>query len=113
MGRSELSLIQGTLDLLVLEALARQPMHGYGVASWVRGVTGGELVIEDGALYTALHRMERHGWLESTWGHSENNRRAKYYSLTARGRRRLAVEQEQWERYAAAVRKVLKAKEAG
>ena len=102
-----LNLLQGTLDLLVLKALESEPRHGYGVAQWVREVTGGTIAIEDGALYTSLHRMERRDWLESRWGVSANNRRAKYYGLTAKGRRRLAAESEEWMAYAAAVAKVL------
>ena len=107
MGRDDLNLIQGTLDLLVLEALAGEPRHGYGVARWVRERTDGVLAVEDGALYTALHRMARRGWLRAEWGVSENNRRAKYYALTAKGRRRLEAERSTWTRYADAVFKVI------
>jgi PadR family transcriptional regulator len=113
MARSNLNLLQGTLDLLVLEALNGQPNHGYGVARWVREVTTGTLAIEEGALYTSLHRMERRGWIESEWGVTENNRKAKFYSLTAAGRRQLAAEAKTWARYAEAVFKVLRAREAG
>lgn len=112
MGRSNLNLLQGTLDLLVLEALAAEPKHGYGVARWVRETTGGTLAIEEGALYTSLHRMERRKWIVSEWGVSENNRKAKYYSLTATGRRQLAAEAKTWTRYAEAVFKVLQARGA-
>ncbi len=108
MGHDSLNLIQGTLDLLVLEALDREPSHGYGIARWVRERTDGALAIEDGALYTALHRMEKRGWLRSAWGVSENNRRAKYYSLTARGRTRLKEERVAWAQYADAVFKVIR-----
>jgi transcriptional regulator len=107
MGRDDLNLIQGTLDLLVLEALTLEPRHGYGVARWVRERTDGVLAVEDGALYTALHRMKKRGWLRSEWGLSENNRRAKYYALTARGRQRLEAERSAWTRYAEAVFKVI------
>lgn len=107
MGKDDLDLIQGTLDLLVLEALATEPRHGYGVARWVHDRTDGVLAVEDGALYTALHRMEKRGWLRSEWGVSENNRRAKYYALTARGRKRREVERSAWARYAEAVFKVV------
>jgi PadR family transcriptional regulator len=112
MARPGLNLLQGTLDLLVLEALNGQPNHGYGVARWVREVTAGTLAIEEGALYTSLHRMERRGWIESEWGVTENNRKAKFYSLTAAGRRQLAAEARTWARYAEAVFKVLRAREA-
>lgn len=109
-SQSGMSLLQGTLDLLVLKGLEAAPRHGYAVAAWVREVTGGVLAIEDGALYTSLHRMERRGWLESTWGLSENNRRAKYYSLTRSGRRQLGAESATWTKYAEAVFKVLESK---
>jgi transcriptional regulator len=88
------------------------PLHGYGVARWVRETTDDTLVVEEGALYTSLHRMERRGWLESEWGVSENNRRAKYYSLTRPGRRRLDEELSLWVRYAEAVFKVVQARGA-
>jgi transcriptional regulator len=110
---SDLNLVQGTLDLLVLKALAGSARHGYGVAAWVRAVTEGALEIEEGALYTSLHRMERRGWIRSEWGVSENNRRAKYYGLTARGRKQLESESKTWTRYADAVQKVMRASEAG
>jgi transcriptional regulator len=108
-----MNLLQGTLDLLVLKALAGgDALHGYGVVRWVREATDGALEIEEGALYTSLHRMERRGWIESEWGVSENNRRAKYYVLTVAGRRQLGAEAKTWSQYAAAVQKVLKASEA-
>jgi PadR family transcriptional regulator PadR len=103
----QLSLLQGTLDVLVLKAVAGGPRHGYAVAEWIRGRTDGTLEIEDGALYTALHRMHKRGWLDAEWGVSENNRRAKYYSLTAAGRAELARASGDWARYAEAVFKVL------
>lgn len=107
MSPKQMSLLQGTLDVLVLQALATEPRHGYAVAEWIRRTTDGTLEIEDGALYTSLHRMERRGWLESSWGTSENNRRAKYYALTEEGGLRLADATREWSRYAAAVFKVL------
>ena len=82
---SELDLVRGTLDVLVLKSVQDNPQHGYAVAAWIRRVTDAALTIEDGALYTALHRMEKRGWLASTWGVSENNRRAKYYRITPHG----------------------------
>ncbi|HSK18299.1 MAG TPA: PadR family transcriptional regulator [Longimicrobiales bacterium] len=106
-----MNLLQGTLDMLVLKALMFGAQHGYGVARWVRETTDGTLDVEEGALYTSLHRMERRGWLESEWGVSENNRRAKYYSLTNAGRRQLEEELSGWVRYAEAVFKVVHAEE--
>ena len=108
MPHDELNLIQGTLDLLVLQSLGAEPRHGYAVAYWVHDRTHGILAVEDGALYTALHRMEKRGWLRSEWGLSENNRRAKYYSLTRKGRDRLETERRAWTRYAEAVFKVIR-----
>ena len=107
-----MNLLQGTLDLLVLKALMPGARHGYAVARWVSETTDGTLDIEEGALYTALHRMQKRGWLESEWGLSENNRRARYYSLTNAGRRQLEDELSVWVRYAEAVFKVVHAQEA-
>jgi len=104
-----LGLIQGTLDALVLKALADGPRHGYGVADWIGEVTDSTLQIDDGALYTSLHRMESRGWLKAVWSISPKDRRAKYYTLTPSGRRRLKREQRDWSRYAEAVSKVLDA----
>jgi PadR family transcriptional regulator, regulatory protein PadR len=108
MAASDLDLLQGTLDLLILKALTWGPKHGYAVASWVRDTTDDKLNIEEGALYTALHRMEQRGWLESEWGVSENNRKAKYYQLTTQGRKQLRVQTARWTEYAGAVFKVLR-----
>ena len=102
-----LPLVQGTLDLLVLRALASGPMHGYGIASGVRTRTDGQLAIEDAALYQALHRLDRQGLVEAEWAPSENNRRARYYSLTSEGRKRLREETANWRRYARAVELLL------
>jgi|SRR5690606_6723435 len=107
-----MNLLQGTLDLLVLKALVFGPRHGYAVARWVRETSDGTIDVEEGALYTSLHRMERRGWLESEWGVSENNRRARYYSLTTAGRRQLGEEISLWTRYAAAVSRIVQAQEA-
>ena len=109
MSPKQLGLLQGTLDVLVLQSLAAEPRHGYAVAEWIRRTSDGTLEIEDGALYTSLHRMARRGLLESTWGVSENNRRAKYYSLTADGRRELESATREWSQYAEAMAKVLAA----
>ncbi len=111
MSRRQMNLLQGTLDVLVLKALAHNPRHGYGVAEWVRNTTDGTLQVEDGALYTSLHRMEKRGWIAAEWGVSANKRRAKYYSLTAAGRAELAKASGDWARYAEAVFKVLGSQE--
>jgi PadR family transcriptional regulator len=104
---ADLDLLQGTLDLLILKTLTWGPRHGYAVASWIRDTTDQRLQIEEGALYTALHRMEKRGWLEADWGLSENNRKAKFYQLTTQGRRQLRTKTAVWTEYAGAVFKVL------
>ncbi len=109
----DLDLLQGTLDVLVLKALIFGPRHGYGIARWIRDTSDDSLAIEDGALYTALHRLERRGWVDADWGLSENNRKAKFYQLTRDGRRQLDAETRRWTRYAEAVFKVLRAAEEG
>jgi len=106
---SDLALLQGTLDVLVLKALVFGPRHGYSVATWIRETSGETLNVEDRALYVALHRLEDRGWVESEWGLSENNRKAKYYELTTRGRTQLRAETTRWTQYAEAVFKVLRA----
>lgn len=105
---SDLKLIQGTLDVLVLKALEDGPRHGYGVAQWIRRHSEEALQVEEGALYTALHRLEHRKLLDSRWGLSDNNRRAKYYRLTPRGGAYLTKSSRQWTRYAEAVFKVLR-----
>jgi PadR family transcriptional regulator, regulatory protein PadR len=107
-----LELMQGTLDMLVLKSLLGGARHGYAVTRWVRETTSGRLDIEEGALYTALHRMERRGWIRAEWGLSETNRRAKYYSLKPEGREQLATQARRWAAYAEAVFMVLRAEEA-
>jgi len=107
MATEPLDLLQGTLDVLVLRTLAWGSMHGYAVSRWIHQRTDGVLEIEDAPLYKALHRLERAGWVAAEWGLSENNRRARYYSLTAAGRRQLKAEETAWRQYAAAVFKVL------
>ena len=104
---TSLSLLQGTVDLLILRALTQGPAHGYAVSRWVRERTDGVLALEDAALYQALHRLEARGWIEAEWGVSENNRRAKYYALTREGRQQLRAEVSLWKRYADAVFKVI------
>jgi transcriptional regulator len=103
-----LDLLQGTLDLLILKTLSWGPRHGYAIARWIADRTGDELVIEDGALYTGLHRLQKQGWLRSEWGRSENNRAAKYYELTPAGQKQLQVRVSVWERYSAAVSRVVR-----
>ena len=103
----ELEILRGTLDVILLRALAAGPMHGYGVSRWIRDRTDDQLAIEEGALYPALHRLERKGWVDSTWGASENNRKAKYYRITATGKRRLKAETESWQQYARLVARIL------
>jgi PadR family transcriptional regulator, regulatory protein PadR len=107
MGHTTPYLLQGTVELLILRALQAGPGHGYSVSRWVRERTEGVLSMEDAALYQALHRLERKGWIEAEWGLSENNRRAKYYALTTEGRRQLRAEVTVWRRYAEAVFKVI------
>ena len=107
MPGTELNVFRSSLDLVILKALSWGPRHGYAVAEWVRAITDAELLVEEGPLYTALHRLEKKGWLTSEWGYSENNRRAKYYQLTSEGRQQLRSEVSSWERYARAVTKAL------
>ena len=102
-----LDLLKGTLDVLILRTLAGDPMHGYGISQWIRDRTGGVLQVQDAALYQALRRLEAKGWLSAEWGVSDNNRRARYYSLTETGRAQLRAEASAWRRYAAAVFQVL------
>jgi PadR family transcriptional regulator len=102
-----LDLLKGTLDLLILKTLSWGPSHGYSVARWIEQVTDDVLRVEEGSLYPALHRLEKRAWVESGWGLSENNRRAKYYTITTEGRKRLRAESADWSRFAAAVFKVL------
>jgi PadR family transcriptional regulator PadR len=100
-------LLQGTLALLVLKTLASGPHHGYGLTLHIQSVSNDILRVEEGSLYPALHRMEQDGWVSAEWGVSENNRRARYYRLTAKGRKQLAEEEKNWERLTQAVAEVL------
>lgn len=102
-------LLQGTVDLLILKAASLEPMHGWGISQRIQQVTRGVLEVNQGALYPALHRLEDKGWLAAEWGISENNRRAKFYSITAAGRKQLAAETRTWQRYATAVQLLLRA----
>ena len=107
MARDTSDLLHGTLDLLVLKALSTSPMHGFGLTKWIEQRGGHELEIVDSALYKALHRLEDNGAIAAEWGVSDNNRKAKYYSLTARGRRALRAETATWRRYVGAVSNIL------
>jgi PadR family transcriptional regulator len=111
MPRQEVDLVQGTLDMLVLKALTWGPMHGYSVLAWLRDTTDGDLRIEDAALYPSLHRLEARDLIESEWGLSENNRKAKFYRLTTKGRRELRSEAATWTRYVSVIAKVMAAAE--
>jgi PadR family transcriptional regulator PadR len=104
---TSLVIIQGTLDVMILKALSAGAQHGYGITAWIRERTEGELGIEDGALYQALHRLAHKEWIEAEWGVSDNNRRARFYRLTPRGRRELRAAEDVWRRYARAVFRIL------
>jgi len=102
--------LQGTLDVLILTALSKEPLHGYDVVDWIRTTTNETLQIDDGALYTSLHRMEKRGWLDPEWRISPKGRRAKYYRLTVEGRKQLRAGERNWARFADAVAKVFSAR---
>lgn len=101
-------ILKGTLDMLILTSLTKEAKHGYGIAQWLETTSRALLVIEQGSLYPALYRMEERGWISARWGHTELNRRAKFYSLTARGRERLEMETRGWERMVEAVTLILR-----
>jgi PadR family transcriptional regulator PadR len=105
----EASLLQGTLDMMILKTLTRGAMHGYAITEFIQETSENLLRVEEGALYPALHRLELRGWLASEWGLSENNRRAKYYRLTPAGRKQLAAESAAWHRLSGAVMRVMEA----
>jgi len=105
----KLEILRGTLDLLILKAVSWGPMHGYSVAQWIERATNDLLRIEEGTLYPALHRLENREWIAAEWGRSENNQRAKFYSLTAKGRAQLRVEVKSWTAYSNAVFEALAA----
>ena len=107
MFAKEAGLLLGTVELLVLKTLAWGPMHGYGIASWIESVTDDALSVEEGSLYPALYRMAKKRWITAEWGLSDNNRRAKYYRLTAEGRRQLREQTTGWHRFATAVNQAL------
>ena len=107
MAPTRSDLLQGTLDVLVLKTLSNGPMHGWGISQRIQQVSEDVLAVNQGSLYPALHRLEEKGWISAEWGNTENNRRARYYNLTRAGRRQLVEETESWERFAAAVGRVL------
>lgn len=107
MQTDTLELLRGTLDLLILRALKVEPTHGYGVLRWIERATGDTLKVEEGSLYPALYRLEKKGWITSEWGLSENNRRARYYELTRKGRVQLETEADEFVRFARAVFRAL------
>jgi PadR family transcriptional regulator PadR len=99
--------LQGTLDLLIMRTIALEPMHGWAIAQRIQQISGDSLRVQQGSLYPALHRLEHQGWITAEWGSSENNRRARFYSLTRAGRRQLTIERSKWERLSAGVNLVL------
>ena len=107
MPRESLGLVQGTVDVLILKTLTWAPMHGYAVAQWIKQRTDGALAVEDAALYQALHRLERKGWVESEWGVSDTNRKAKFYHITRDGRKQLQADVAELRRYVEALFKIL------
>jgi PadR family transcriptional regulator PadR len=107
MARTPSELLQGTVDILILRALAWEPMHGYAISRWLGDRSGGVLAVDGAALYQALHRIEARKWVAASWGLSENNRKAKFYTLTSAGRAQLRAESAVWKNYAEAVFKVL------
>lgn len=109
MAKQKPDLPQGTFDMLVLKALSLGPMHGYGIGQRIQQLAEDMLTVEEGTLYPALYRIEERGWIESEWGTSDNNRRARFYKLTRGGRKQLAVEESRWEHLVAAIHKVLQA----
>src|SRR3954469_4634376 len=109
MKTTELDVLQGTLDMFILKAVSFSPRHGYNILEWLRQTTRGELRIEDAAMYPALHRLEARGFIDAEWGVSENNRRAKYYRLTAAGKRRLREYDSAWRRYVTIATRILDA----
>jgi len=107
MPRTSVDLLQGTLDLIVLKALSWRPMHGFGLARWIQLTTDDVLQVEEGSLYPALYRLENRGWIKASWALTENGRRAKYYKLTATGRRQLLVETQLWDQLSGAIGKIM------
>jgi PadR family transcriptional regulator PadR len=113
MSREKLDLLQGTLDLLILKSLKSGPMHGFAVAALIRRMSDEALRVEQGSLYPALYRLEERGWIAAEWGTSENNRKARFYSITKRGLKQLALESENWERISGVIGRVLRLERQG
>ena len=113
MSDSKADLLQGTLDLLILKSLQLEPMHGFGISLRIQQMSKDMLTVEQGSLYPALYRLEDQGWIKAKWGTSKNNRKARFYSLTAKGRKQLTSETSQWRRLVAAIGRVLGPEEAG
>jgi transcriptional regulator len=107
MAKAKADLLQGTLDLLILKTLELEPMHGWGITQRIQQLSDSVLQVNQGSLYPALHRLEERGWIRAFWGNSENNRQARYYQLTARGRKQLGEEKENWLRLSAAVARIV------
>ncbi len=113
MSKKSIELLQGTLEFLILKTLSRgTPMHGFNILQWMFEITDEALLIEEGSLYPALHRMEKRGWIKADWATSEKGRRAKYYKLTAAGKKQLSHEEDRWNLYTAAVKKIVASAEA-
>jgi transcriptional regulator len=110
MARASVDLLQGTLDLIVLKSLSWGPMHGFGLARWIQLTTDDVLQVEEGSLYPALYRMENRGWIKAQWALTENGRRAKYYKLTAAGKRQLESESRSWDAVSGAIAKIMAAR---
>ncbi|MBS1799942.1 MAG: PadR family transcriptional regulator [Acidobacteria bacterium] len=108
MGDKRLELPQGTLDMLILKSLELEPMHGWAISERLQQISGNVIQVQQGSLYPALHRLERRGWIKANWAVSENNRRAKYYELTAKGRKQLASETADWQKLTGAVDQILR-----
>jgi PadR family transcriptional regulator len=108
-ARQQIDLLQGTLDLIVLKTLSWGSMHGFGIARWIQLTTEQALQVEEGSLYPALYRMENRGWIKAAWAITENGRRAKYYRLTATGKRQLAAEAQSWDQLTGAIGKIMAA----
>ena len=111
MARTSVDLLQGTLDLIVLKALSWKPMHGFGLARWIQLTTDDVLQVEEGSLYPALYRLENRGLIKASWALTENGRRAKYYKLTATGRRQLVAETQSWDQLSGAIAKIMAARQ--
>ena len=107
MADSELNVLRSSVDLVILKALSWGPRHGYAIAEWIEQATNATILLEEGTLYPALHRLERKGWVDAEWGVSDNNRKAKFYSITKAGRKQLVAETENWERIAGVIGRLL------